>query len=232
MSRSNNVEIVSPCEKYFEWSGSEGKLKSYNKEASVNEWTDLPFTFLVLDILTCIAGYSDKDQSGYWSNEVKDISKEPLTVKTKLGTVASGLYKDIKLALASIGADYAQSVYIAYYNEKKELVIGNIKIKGSAIGQWIEFRKKTKIYDVAIVISKAIDEKKGATKYKIPVFESKEVSEATNKLAIELDKVLQDYLSKKLNRPIEEEKSDTYQPQPEPQIDHVPDPVDDNSLPF
>lgn len=195
MSRSNNTEIISPSKRFFEWQGSTGKLKYFDK--SIGEKgeiviLDLPFTFLVLDRLHTITGFSDADQSGFWANEIRDIKTEILTVRTKKGIEQKALYSELAPTLNK-GASYAQSVYIAYF-EGKDLMIGNIKIHGSAIGAWIDFCKGKDLYKIAINISGATPEKKGATNYFTPVFEAKQVSEATNEKATALDVELQQYL--------------------------------------
>jgi hypothetical protein len=213
MSRSNNTELKNPAVRFFEWSGSQGKIKSFDKskgEQGENVFFDLPFTFLVLDTLTCIAGYSDLDQSGYWSNEIRNVTTDKLIVRTKKGTVAEGLYKDMTHILNK-GAAYCQSVYIAY-KEEGQLVIGNIKLSGSAIGAWIEFRKKNKIYELAVTIKEAKPEQKGITHYFSPVYTASPASEETNKQAVELDKELQDYLNKYFNRGTIKEADKHYEP--------------------
>lgn len=202
MSRSNNTELINPSTRYYEWQGSTGKLKYFDKslgEKGENVIVDLPFTFLVLDRLATIKGYSDSDQSGFWSNEVRDTRTEMFTVKTKKGTVTTALYKDLAPIL-NLGACYSQSVYIAYYDTNKKLVIGNIQMNGSAIGEWITFCKGKDLYKCAVKIESATPAKKGATNYFTPVFKALPVSEETNAAAIALDKELQEYLTAYFNR--------------------------------
>lgn len=198
MSRSNNTELVNPAKKFFEWQGSTGKIKAYNKELKENEFFDLPFTFIVLDRLTTITGYSDADQSGYWSNEIRSVKTEMLTVRTKNGIVAEGFYKDLSFILNK-GASYAQSVYIGYM-EGGVLTIGNIKLTGSSIGTWIDFCKGKKLYEIAVKITEATASKKGTTNFFIPTYVAASVSEDSNLKAIELDKELQEYLSEYFKR--------------------------------
>lgn len=198
MSRSNNTELKSPATRFFEWNGDKGGFKYFDKERGEkgeNVSVPLPFRFLVLDQLTTIAGYSDADQSGFWSNEIRDTKKETLSVRTKKGLEMTGLYEQVKEKLSSKGADYAKSVYIAYYNENKELVIGNIKMKGAAISAWIDFCKKAKVYEGAVQVKTMLEGKKGKTVYQIPVFEAIPVTPETNDIAIGLDKELQCYLT-------------------------------------
>lgn len=193
MSRSNNTEIKNPAEKFFQWSGSDGQIKYYDKEAQENQIVDFPFPFLVLDRLTTMTGYSDEDQSGIWSNEIRNTKTQELTVRTKSGIKKKGLYEEVKTVT---GAKYAQSVYLAFYDENKNLQIGNFKMSGSAVSAWIEFCKGRDIYKGAVKITGAEEQKKGATKYYSPIFEAiPEVKETTEENAKALDVQLQEYLT-------------------------------------
>lgn len=176
-----------------------GKLQYYDKSANEGDGetveVDMPFTFLVLDELTTITGFSKELNSGFYSNEVKDTNKQELVVRNKNGIFARGLYKNIKDELKAAGAKYTRSVYIGYFNAEKELVLGHIKFAGSAFSAWLELNKRVDIYDAAISIS--VNPKvqtNGTTKYFEPQFETIKISEATGKLADKLDVELQKYL--------------------------------------
>lgn len=199
MSRSNNVELRNPAVKRFEWSGGEGIFRYYDKELKQNIDVQLPFRFMVLDTLHTLSGWSDADQSGFWSNEIRDIKKDLFSVRNKKGHCGSGLYESVQYDPNCKGIKYAQSVYIAYYDEG-QLQICNLQIKGAALGSWIEMRKKEKIFNGAIEVTEYIDAKKGKTKYKIPVFKKIESSPESEAKATALDKELQEYLTVYLNR--------------------------------
>ena len=124
MSRSNPT-VKNPATRFFQWRGGAeafkakdgktthegGRVTWYDKEAQQENEMALPMTFIVLDELTTITGYSEKDQSGFWSNEVRNLSNEKLIVKTKSGTVARGVYGDISENIKGRGAKYAVSAY-------------------------------------------------------------------------------------------------------------------------
>ena len=191
MSRSNNVTLKTPCVRFFDWSGSEGKLRHYDREKKENIYVDLPFTFLVLDRLHTVGGYCDAERSGFWGNEVRDITNDPITVRTKAGVVATGAWKQLP---AVTGLKYAQSIYIAFKDERGELVIGNLKASGAFVSSWIEFTRSRNIYEGAIAITGATEARKGATKYYTPIFAARQVSEETDTKAKALDATLQEYL--------------------------------------
>ena len=196
MSRSNENTQKNPAKHFIEWKGGVGKLEYFDKErGEKGEKVEIPipFTFLVLDVLSTIKGFSDEMQSGFWSNEVRSTIKEKFTVKSKKGIIDSGLYRDIIGKKELTGAKYCQSTYVAY-KQGKDLILANIQMTGAALNSWIEFRKKNDIYKGAVKITGSKKAKKGTTTYFVPVFEKTEVSEETNEKAIILDKQLQDYL--------------------------------------
>lgn len=243
MSRSNNLEIKSPAKYHFEWVGSKGCLKYFDKsigEKGDNVLVKLPFSFLVLDKLHTIKGFSDQDQSGFWSNEIRDVKKETLTVRTKKGIVGTGVYSTLAHILNQ-GAQYSQSVYIAYKGEEG-LVIANIQMTGSSIGPWIDFNKKVNVYKTAIVIKSALPAKKGTNNFFIPVFDVQEIAPNTEEKAIEMDKELQEYLTEYFKRSGTEQReavndqvvSRSSEHEPDySEVNKVEEPVDDfDSLPF
>lgn len=199
MSRSNNVEIRNPAEKFFQWDGKKGGFNWFDKskgEKGERVHLPLPFEFAVLDVLATVKGFDDKTQSGYWSNEVRNVGEDQLIVRTKEGVVGKGLYKDIIDRLS--GASYCQSVYIGY-SENGTLRLGNLQLTGIALSSWIEYRKKHKIYSGKIIVNRMLDGRKGAVEYKIPVFEPAEIDDESDGLAKALDMVLQEYLNAYFN---------------------------------
>lgn len=193
MSRSSNNGPVNPCTRWFEWSGSEGKLKYWDKEQEKNVFVEAPFTFLVLDQLSTVSGWSDEAQSGIWANEVRDLRRESLTVRTKAGIAGKGLYDTVKHIN---GARFAKSIYIAYYDGERVLRIGNLRAVGACLAAWIEFSRGRNVQKGAVTLTGSTEGKKGKNKYFIPTFEAKDtVAEATEEAAIELDQHLQEYLN-------------------------------------
>lgn len=196
MSLSNPTNTnVNPAIKFFQWSGDQGVVKYYDKEKSENVFLQTPFKFIVLDTLSTVTGYSDTDNSGFWSNEVRSIKSEPFVVKTRNGVKKEGLWSEIGEGLKSQGAKFATSVYIAYFNkETKEIELCNFKFFGSSITQWIEFLKNNRGPGVSIVGNE--EAKKGRTTYYTPVFEALKVNDEQLSKAISLDQELQKYLDK------------------------------------
>jgi hypothetical protein len=194
----NGDSMPNPAKYFYSWSGEDGSFRYYDKENKKNITVDIsekPFTFLVLDILSTIKGYSEADKCGFWSNEVRDTTKEVLVVKTSNGVVAKGVYGDIKDKIKAKGAKFSISVYAAMKNADGALEIVNIQMYGSAGSAWMDFVKKHKVYELAVAVKKAEKKKKGKTEYFIPVFEPMKISSKTDDEAAVLQKELKEYLT-------------------------------------
>jgi len=158
-----------PATKFLEWKSNDQCFEYYDKEAQKKVQVPLPFKFLVLDELHTVKGWNDATQSAIYSNEVKYISKEPMTVKPFKGNeIAKGLYKDIKYKVVSAGGHYTKSIYIML----EDGLLANIQLKGSAVQKWGEFTNKTRnrLADEWVVVAKALEGKKGAVKFFTPEF--------------------------------------------------------------
>jgi len=195
MSRSNPTVSNSPANRFFEWAAEKGVLQYYDKEAKENISIKLPFSFMVLDEVSQVGGgvKIQGKYEGYWSNAVKNLDTQIITVKSKQGIVAQGLYASLK---DRKGLHYVKGLYIAYHGSNG-LEIGYLKFKGSSLGAWFDFTKIIKnIYKGAITIkskSDVIEGDKG--NYYVPVFAHKaEISPESEKEAIALDEQVQEYL--------------------------------------
>ncbi len=214
MSRSNQTETINPCVQWMEWNGEKGMLKYFDKNlGEKGEKVELPFnlTFIVLDQLAVIKGWHDPSNSGIFSNEVKDITKEPLIVKSfNGGPIATGFYKEIKDKIAASGGHFTANVYCAIKIDG-ELKIASLQFKGAALNAWIEFAKKNRaeLYKKAISIVGVEDGTKGRVVFKMPVFKLSDISEQTNESAMKLDEELQEHLKKYLAKNTSEQVETT-----------------------
>lgn len=205
----SNPQTKNPATRFMQWRGGldgGGRITYYDKENEEEVDVKLPFGFTVLDELNTITGFSEKDHSGFWSNEVRNLMTDELVVKTKSGTVARGLYGKISEAIKGKGAKYAKSVYVAFKDEDGELIIGNLKISGAALTAWIEFQKRYDVTKVGVLITATPKKaKKGSNTYLVPVFEPLELSDSTVKAVTELDHELQNYLGTYFSRKPEDD---------------------------
>jgi hypothetical protein len=198
MSRSN-PQLTNPAGRFFEWSGSTGTLNFYDKEKQERINVPLPFSFLPLDELSTMVGYSKRDESGYWSNEIRNITKDTLIVRTKHGIAEQGLYNELA-NVRSKGAKYAKSIYIAY-KTREGWEIGNIKAHGSALSAWIEFSKTCRPENGKVTMTKGEAQDAPTGQFFAPVFTYEASSKDEDIEAFELDKQLQTYLEQYLKQP-------------------------------
>jgi len=158
-----------PTSKYFEWKSMDKQFSYYDKGAGENVKVDLPLKFVFLQHYHTVKGWNDASQSGIWSNEVYYIGSEPMTVRAfKGGTIAEGIYKDIKEDITRAGGKYHRSVYVML----EDGTIANLSFKGAVVREWSEFMKSNgRLMDNQWVeISSAKDQKKGSIKYSTPEF--------------------------------------------------------------
>lgn len=191
-----------PATKFLSWKSNEKCFSYYDKEAQANVDLQLPLKFVVLDELSSVKGWSDSLGGQIISNEVKFISREPMTAKCyhkngkgeKATTeIAKGLYKEIKEKVNSAGAKYHKSVYVML----EDGTLANIQMKGACVQKWGEFTQKTKnrLPDEWIVVEKAVDGKKGAVKFTTPEFKFlKSLNDDEANQADECFNVLEAYL--------------------------------------
>ena len=204
MSRSNpNANASSgsknPAKFFAEWNSTERCFKFYQKsEDKEKKGHDVllpfPFRFLVLDELNTVKGFSKSNKSSFWSNEVRFIKTDILTIRHKNGIAATGLYTDI-INLCK-GAKFSKSVYVMIKEKDKEPFIANIHMFGSAIGQWIDFADKVKdnLYKMAVECKEYQEDKNGDIVFYKPVFNLVSCTEESNRQAEVLQQELQKYL--------------------------------------
>jgi hypothetical protein len=199
MSTSNRRQAfaqpqTNPATKFIEWKSNDKCFNYYDKEAQKNVEIPLPFKFLVLDELHCIKGWNDASSSNIYSNEVKFISKEVMTVKPFKGNeIAKGYYKDIKEKVVAAGGHYTKSIYVMLEDGS----LANISLKGSGVQKWGDFTQKTRnrLADEWVIVASAEDGKKGAVKFSTPGFSfANSISDEEANMADEAFNILESYL--------------------------------------
>jgi hypothetical protein len=204
MSRSNPSENSNPnpAVRWFEWNGEKGIVRYYDKDAKQNVDVGSDFTFILLDQLGSVRGWHDASDSGIYSNEVKDTRQEAMVVKAfKGGTLAEGIYKDIKDRVNSVGGQFVANCYIAFKKDGA-LAIGSLRLKGAALGAWMEFTKahRADLYKKSIRINGYTEGKKGKVVFRVPVLSMKDISAATDEAAVALDRELQTFFDSYFKR--------------------------------
>tara|TARA_R110002020_G_scaffold334555_2_gene549784 strand:+ start:1717 stop:2403 length:687 start_codon:yes stop_codon:yes gene_type:complete len=159
-----------PATKFLKWKSNDKSFSYYDKAKAENVEVPLPFKFQFLEHFHTIKGWNDASESGVYSNEVKFISKETLKVRSfKGGDIAEGLYTDIRGNIRDAGGKYFRSVYVI--SDEGEII--NLQFKGAVVSAYSDFMSEheNQVEGSWIVINKAEDKKKGATKYSVPIFE-------------------------------------------------------------
>lgn len=195
----SNPTLTNPAQHFFQWGGSIGKLQWYDKEKEKNVEVRLPFSFIVLDELSTITGYNKQAEAGFWSNEVRNVTKDELYVRTKKGPFEAGLYNNLTQT-RSKGGKYAKSIYIAH-QINDEWVIGNIKATGSCLSAWIEFTKKYSVQSGKVTMNRGAKQTAPTGEFYPPTFTWQKWDDAEYQAAIALDKELQIYLNQYLSAP-------------------------------
>ena len=193
-----------PATKFIDWKSNDKNFSYYDKELKQNVAIPLPFKFLVLDEMHTVKGWNDATSSAIFSNEVKFISKEVMTVKPFKGNeIAKGFYKDIKEKIVAAGGHYVKSVYVML----EDGTLANVQLKGSAVQSWGEFTQKTRsrLSDEWVQVATAKEGKKGAVKFNVPEFTfSKSISDLEGEQADECFNTLESYLKTYLTKSVNE----------------------------
>jgi len=171
MSRRSEVasSYEKPAEMYLEWKSDDKSFSYYDKAQGKNITVD-PGKFLFLMDRSTIKGWSEADQSGIYSNEVKNLSTDDLNVRTFSGkAIASGKYADIKEAIAKAGGTFTKSIYAMM----QDGTIINFQLRGVSLRQWMDFTAKSRrrLPDEWITIASVEEGKKGRVTFSFPNFE-------------------------------------------------------------
>ena len=223
----SNPRQVNPAQKFIEWSGSKGKFYYYDKTSGENVYFEKTIYMVPLDELSTIKGYHDASESGIYSNEVKNITKEKLIVKSfKGGLITSGLYAEIKGNLE--GGKFGKSVYCALIsNDGKELELANFQFAGSSLGSFIDAKINVDNGNVVSLSPSTEELKKGTTIYFAPKIKKHETRKDILDRCVDMDRELQAYLTAYFEKPVEEKELIT-----EAQTENKPVIEEDNDLPF
>lgn len=226
-----------PVTKFLQWKSNDKCFEYYDKEKKDKVKVELPLKVLFMEHYHTVKGWSDKAQSGIWSNEVYSTMKEELEVKNSEGTIVKGIYSQNKEFIKNAGGVYHRSIYCMLPNG--ELI--NLQLKGASVGGinkesslteeyvcgWNTFHSGDKKRNIKgkrhlldnqwIEINDIKEGKKGAVKYCIPFFEvGKNITTKENELANECASKLQNYMDVYFGRNEENKEvvEETTQPEP------------------
>ena len=183
-----------PTKKFLEWKSNDKCFSYYDKNLATNVKVELPLKFMFLEHYHTVKGWNDPAQSGMYSNEVFAVSTEPMDVKLfKGGSIASGLYRDIKDQVTKAGGRYHRSIYVVL----EDGTLANIQLKGSGVSSYSDFYKENShLLDTKWVeIKSTKDGKKGSIKFSSPEFTiGSPIDKENDKIAIDRANELQEYM--------------------------------------
>jgi len=201
MSRSNQNKLFNPCDIWLNWNAENGTVV-YHRD---NKTTALkfPFKLIVLDQLSAIGGWHKKTKSAIYSNQIKDVKSTPLTVRTRNEILARGLFSEISIPMYAIGGQFNLYIYAAV-RAKTGMNIAALRLKGASLGEWNIFSKKNKksLLKKAILITGSREAGNEKHKFRNPIFELATIAPEEDKRAIELDIILQEYLTQNKNEQV------------------------------
>lgn len=89
-----------------------------------------------------VEGFNNESAKGFYSNEVKDITNDILSVKLGNELFATGRWSEIREKVKSAGGKFANVVYFAFFQrgKKNEILprIGATKLSGASANVWIK----------------------------------------------------------------------------------------------
>lgn len=199
-------QIKNPCHKFIEFKGDSGDFRYWDKATEKNIIVEKPFSFIVLDELSTIKGFSDEYQCGIFSNEVHNLSEETLSVRTFKGkTRITGKYSEIKGDIAAIGGKYCKSVYAALIGKDNQLELVNFQLSGIAFKAWLDAVIDKSSFSVTV--TGCDNGKKGKVEFKIPIYKQTEVATELIAKAVVMDKDLQAYLKEYAHQRAEKDEA-------------------------
>ena len=212
-TKSEQDEVKNPAKKFIRWDSENCCWNFWDKEKESRMALPMDTKFIVVDILSTAKGYDSKE-GAFWANEVRSTQREELTVRSKSGIVAQGLWKDIKGG----NIKFCSSIY-ACIKSGNEYELVNFQLTGCSLGPWFDFLEslggQKELYGERVVaVTKTTPGKTGRVEYNSPVYEivsttlSKEASDAADAADAELQTYLKAYLTKPLRDKSIEVKKD------------------------
>lgn len=199
----SNPKLANPVKKFINWSGNvkNPNFFYYDKEKEENIYLKTPLFMIPLDELSTIKGFNKEDNTGIYSNEVRNTVKDVLRVRTFKGTdIARGIYKEIKGHIIAGGGKFAKSVYAILITAgenkgKRNYELVNFQFYGSSLGPWIESNIRVdSIQGIKLSIENEI-QTVGTTEFYSPIIEKVKIGKQEAQAAVDFDKKLQNYLS-------------------------------------
>ena len=205
MSRSKYQNRTSdPAQIIMQWRAEEGLFKTTNLITKESGELPPPISFIVLDELQAVKGWSTKYDCGIYSNMWKGT--EPGHFKVKVRNRGgndfpiTGKWHEIKDKVKAAGGRWIKIIYALMHikeNENYKIKIVKIELQGLALANYVESIKNP--YTGVIEINNLVKITRLGKNYLIPEFQNKPLEnkfkDEIEAIAVEKDKELQIYLN-------------------------------------
>jgi hypothetical protein len=189
---------------YFDYKGDRGVFSRWDSASNQTVTLD-ELKVVLLDSRSCITGWSDDNNSKIYSNLVKYLADENLSVRSKTVELVSGKYAEIKDQIEKVGGKFTTSLFVLAFIGG-EWVPTVIHLHSTALFNWGEYTKAVpmpKIYQQVLTLKRSKDKmKKGKIEW-YPLDVTAETVEED--VASQADKFNDDRLQPYLNRNTPEE---------------------------
>lgn len=200
MSRSNKQQLNDPATKILRWTSEKGCFQVYDRESGEKNDLNIPVSFVVLDELQTVKGWSAKYDSGIYANLWR--SNEPGFFKVRVNQGGgndfpiTGHWKTIKDRVENEGGKWVKVIYAMMKAKAGGYETVRIDLHGVVAYLFGQIKGSM---DGAIVIKETfVDEKlkkKLRKEFLFPKFEKMKINEDVEEQAILKDRELQDYLT-------------------------------------
>ena len=197
-SQTNSNRVPSPVKFYINFN-QDGEFVYYDAEKKERVSLGSDLDFLVMDTRSAVGGFNKALDARIYSNMVKSVVTEEVTVKCGKETIDKGIWAEIKDRVKAKGAKFCTKVFaLAKINGTLEPV--ELDFMGSAIGDWMSFIEelggKWATYSSTISATKGEERKSGKNIYYGVAFSLKPLDPADNDAANAFnDDKLQPYLN-------------------------------------
>jgi hypothetical protein len=199
----SNPKIKNPATKFIEFKGDAGVFQYYDKEKEENIVLPFPIFFVVLDELHAVKGYNKFYKQGVFSNEVRNIKEELLSVRVfKSDIKLVGTWEKIKGEVERIQGHYSKSVYAGMIVKDTPMELVNFQFHGASRAPWFDYKGDKE--NLGVSITGIVEDSNGNVTFQRPMFKSIKLRDIDRKEATELDRKLQSYLKVYLQQKEEE----------------------------
>lgn len=198
-SQNSSANRVPSPIKFYVTFNQDGEFVYYDVDKKERVSLGSTLDFVVMDTRSSIGGFNKAANARIYSNNVKSVVTEEVTVKCGKETLQKGLWADIKDKAKAQGAKFCTKVF-ALAKINGELQPVELDLTGSALGDWMSFVEelggKWATYSSTIRASKGEERKSGKNIYYGVAFSLEPLDPVDNEMANAFnDDMLQPYLA-------------------------------------